>query len=89
MTGAMAFPVRAAGESPAQMQPMGTMMDWLPIETKPPLTHVEERGEYRTDDGMLWYFKPTHWRPLSRRKALDALTEHDQALGLYEQHGDD
>jgi hypothetical protein len=26
MTGAMAFPVRAAGESPAQMQPMGTTM---------------------------------------------------------------
>jgi hypothetical protein len=71
------------------MQPMGTMMDWLPIETKPPLTHVEERGEYRTDDGTLWYFKPTHWRPLSRRKALDALTEHDQALGLYEQNARD
>jgi hypothetical protein len=38
--------------------------DWLPIETKPPFKHVEERGEYRTDDGMLWYFKPTHWRPI-------------------------
>jgi hypothetical protein len=40
--------------------------DWLPIETKPPFTHVEERGEYRTDDGTLWYFKPTHWRPIPK-----------------------
>ena len=40
------------------------MTDWQPIETKPPFTHVEERGEYRTDDGSLWYFKPTHWRPI-------------------------
>lgn len=37
---------------------------WQPIESKPPNTHCEERGEYRSDDGLLWYFKPTHWRPL-------------------------
>ena len=37
---------------------------WLPIATKPHATRCEERGEYRSDDGALWYFKPTHWRPV-------------------------
>lgn len=41
------------------------MDGWLPIETKPVATHCQERGEYRSDDGLLWYFKPTHWRPIT------------------------
>jgi hypothetical protein len=46
-----------ASSSPETISPQEG--GWQPIETKPPLTHVEERGEYQ-----LWYFKPTHWRPL-------------------------
>ena len=39
---------------------------WRPIETKPPFIECEERGVY-TDapGGGLFYFKATHWRPLS------------------------
>lgn len=45
------------------------MCDWQPIATKPPFTHCEERGEYRDNGEGLWYFKPTHWRPLTEKGA--------------------
>ncbi len=37
---------------------------WQLIETKPPFMSCYEKGEYRTDDGSLYYFKPTHWQSL-------------------------
>jgi hypothetical protein len=37
---------------------------WLPIETKPPFVPCEERGIYNHNGDGLFYFKPTHWRPL-------------------------
>lgn len=59
MTGAMAFPVRAAGESPAQMQPMGTTMTPVLFLTeklaeanreierlRAALTYIRDNGDY-------------------------------------------
>jgi hypothetical protein len=38
--------------------------EWLPIETKPPFVPCEERGIYNHNGDGVFYFKPTHWRPL-------------------------
>jgi hypothetical protein len=38
--------------------------EWLPIETKPPFVPCEERGIYNHNGDGLFYFRPTHWRPL-------------------------
>jgi hypothetical protein len=38
---------------------------WMPIETKTPWTPCEERGVYDHDGDGLFFFRATHWRPLS------------------------
>jgi len=37
---------------------------WQPVQTKPQFIECEERGRYTSDGAGLWFFKPTHWRPL-------------------------
>lgn len=48
----------------AETAPAGDA-DWrTDIENAPRCVPHEERGIYTSDDGSLYYFKPTHWRPV-------------------------
>lgn len=42
---------------------------WRDIATKPPFVECEERGLYIDSGGGLFYFKPTHWRPIPSQDA--------------------
>lgn len=44
--------------------------DWRPLASKPPFQPCEERGIYTDDGDGLFYFKATHWRPLSVTSGL-------------------
>ena len=61
------FAEPCAGYATLTRQLAEAQAKWYPIETKPSFTHVEEKGEYKTDDGQLWYFKPTHWKPINQK----------------------